>query len=75
MRSRVPIDKTAGILLLDSSIPDDFVIDKRHGFEGMCLKANREADAWDSLEKIDNRGLRSGRTIAAIKSQTCRSYT
>jgi pimeloyl-ACP methyl ester carboxylesterase len=47
-------DRTAGILLLDSSIPDDFIIDKRHGFDGMCLKANREADAWDSLEKIDN---------------------
>jgi pimeloyl-ACP methyl ester carboxylesterase len=47
-------DRTAGILLLDSSIPDDFIIDKRHGFDGACLKANREADAWDSLEKIDN---------------------
>jgi pimeloyl-ACP methyl ester carboxylesterase len=47
-------DRTAGILLLDSSIPDDFIIDQRHGFDGMCLKANREADAWDSLEKIDN---------------------
>jgi pimeloyl-ACP methyl ester carboxylesterase len=46
-------DRTAGILLLDSSIPDDFIIDKRHGFDGACLKANREADAWDSLEKID----------------------
>jgi len=47
-------DRTAGMLLLDSSIPDDFIIDQRHGFEGMCLKANREADAWDSLEKIDS---------------------
>jgi pimeloyl-ACP methyl ester carboxylesterase len=47
-------DRTAGILLLDSSIPDDFIIDKRHGFDGMCLRANREADAWQSLEKIDN---------------------
>jgi pimeloyl-ACP methyl ester carboxylesterase len=47
-------DRTAGVLLLDSSIPDDFIIDKRHGFDGACLKANREADAWDSLEKIDN---------------------
>jgi pimeloyl-ACP methyl ester carboxylesterase len=47
-------DRTAGILLLDSSIPDDFIIDKRHGFQGMCLKANRQADASDSLEKIDN---------------------
>ena len=47
-------DRTAGILLLDSSIPDDYVIDESHGFTGMCLEANREADAWESLEKIDN---------------------
>jgi pimeloyl-ACP methyl ester carboxylesterase len=47
-------DRTAGILLLDSSIPDDYIIDKRHGFDGMCLKANRQADAYQSLEKIDN---------------------
>jgi pimeloyl-ACP methyl ester carboxylesterase len=47
-------DRTAAILLLDSSIPDDYVIDKRHGFTGMCLKANSEADATESLEKIDN---------------------
>ena len=47
-------DRVSGILLLDSSIPDDCVIDKRHGFDGMCLKANREADAYHSLEEIDN---------------------
>jgi pimeloyl-ACP methyl ester carboxylesterase len=47
-------DRVAAIVLLDSSIPDDYIIDERHGFEGMCLKANREADAQDSLEKIDN---------------------
>jgi pimeloyl-ACP methyl ester carboxylesterase len=47
-------DRTAGILLLDSSIPDDYPIDERHGFTGACLEANRQADAWDSLEKIDN---------------------
>ena len=47
-------DRVAAVLLLDSSIPDDYVIDKRHGFQGMCLEANREADARDSLEKIDN---------------------
>jgi len=47
-------DRTAGVLLLDSSIPDDYVIDERHGFDGMCLQANREADAWESLERIDN---------------------
>ena len=47
-------DRTAGILLLDASIPDDYVIEKRHEFDAMCLKANREADANHSLEKIDN---------------------
>ena len=47
-------DRTAGVLLLDSSIPDDYAIDKAHGFQGVCLKANREADANDSLERIDN---------------------
>lgn len=47
-------DRTEGIVLLDASIPDDYVIDKRNGFKGMCLEANREADAHDSLEKIDN---------------------
>jgi pimeloyl-ACP methyl ester carboxylesterase len=47
-------DRTAAILLLDASIPDDYVIDKRHGFSGVCLKANREDDASVSLERIDN---------------------
>ncbi len=47
-------DRTAAILLLDASIPDDYVIDKRHGFPGLCLKTNRESDASTSLEKIDN---------------------
>lgn len=47
-------DRVAAVLLLDSSIPDDYLIDQRRGFEGMCLQANREADARDSLEKIDN---------------------
>lgn len=47
-------ERVAAVLLLDSSIPDDYIIDKRHGFEGMCREANREADARDSLEKIDN---------------------
>ena len=47
-------DMTAGVLLLDSSIPDDYAIDERHGFDGMCLEANRQSDASSSLEKIDN---------------------
>ena len=47
-------ERVAGVLLLDSSIPDDYIIDKLHGFQGVCLPANRQADAWQSLEKIDN---------------------
>ena len=47
-------DRVAGVLLLDASLPDDYVIDERHGFDGMCSKANRHADAWESLEKLDN---------------------
>jgi pimeloyl-ACP methyl ester carboxylesterase len=47
-------DRVAGILLLDASIPDDYVIDKIHGFQGACLPANRDADAHNSLEKVDN---------------------
>lgn len=47
-------DRIAGILLLDSSIPEDYVYEKTHGFQGACLEANRRADAWESLERIDN---------------------
>ena len=47
-------NRTAGVLLLDSNIPDDYLIDKAHGFPGPCRPANRHADAWESLEKIDN---------------------
>ena len=46
-------DRTAGILLLDSAIPDDSS-SRRDGFQGACLEANRQADAWESLERIDN---------------------
>ncbi len=31
-------DQVTGILLLDSSIPDDYIIDQHHGFVGMCLR-------------------------------------
>jgi pimeloyl-ACP methyl ester carboxylesterase len=50
-------DRVAGILLLDASIPDDYAIDERHGFTGVCLQANRDADAEKSLERIDNCAL------------------
>lgn len=47
-------DRVVGELLLDAAIPDDYIIDKRHGSVGPCLPANRDADAHDSLEKLDN---------------------
>jgi dienelactone hydrolase len=47
-------DRVAGVVLLDSSIPDDYVIDRKHGFTGMCLAANRKTDARETLEKTDN---------------------
>ncbi len=47
-------DRVAGVLLLDASLTADYAIDARHGFEGVCLPANRQADAWESLEKVDN---------------------
>jgi hypothetical protein len=34
--------------------PDPGDLDERQGFQGACQEANREADAWDSLEKLDN---------------------
>ncbi len=50
-------DRTAAVLLLDASTPQDYAIDQSHGFSGMCLEANREADATQSLEKLDNCAL------------------
>jgi pimeloyl-ACP methyl ester carboxylesterase len=47
-------DRVAGVLLLDASIPDDYLIDEKHGFQEVCLPANRDADAHDSLERLDN---------------------
>ena len=47
-------ERVAGVLLLDASTPAEYVVDERHGFDGMCLEANRDADAWESLERIDN---------------------
>lgn len=47
-------DRTAGVLLLDASIPDDYRIDQRAHFTGMCSPPNRSADANQSLERIDN---------------------
>jgi hypothetical protein len=47
-------EQVAGVVLLDASTAVDYEIDEMHGFQGMCLEANRAADAWDSLEKLDN---------------------
>jgi pimeloyl-ACP methyl ester carboxylesterase len=47
-------ERVVGVLLLDASIPDDYVIDKVHGFPGPCAPENRRLDARDSLEKVDN---------------------
>jgi pimeloyl-ACP methyl ester carboxylesterase len=47
-------DLVAGVVLLDASTGVDYDIDEMHDFQGACLEANREADAWDSLEKLDN---------------------
>jgi pimeloyl-ACP methyl ester carboxylesterase len=47
-------DLVAGVVLLDASTGVDYDIEERNDFQGACLEANREADAWASLEKLDN---------------------
>ncbi len=47
-------ERVVGVVLLDSSTGVDYDIDEQHNFQGPCLKANRQADAFDSLEKVDN---------------------
>jgi hypothetical protein len=47
----------AGIVLLDASTGVDYDLDEMQGFRGACLDAHREADAWKSLEKLDNCAL------------------
>ena len=50
-------DRVAGVVLLDASTGVDYDIDEMNGFQGPCLDANRQADAFESLEKIDNCSL------------------
>lgn len=50
-------DRVAGVVLLDASTGVDYDLDEMQGFQGACLEANRQADAWDSLEKLDNCSL------------------
>jgi hypothetical protein len=45
------------MVLVDASTGVDHDIDELHGFQGACLEANRQADAWESLEKLDNCSL------------------
>lgn len=50
-------ERVAGVVLLDASTGVDYDIDEKYGFQGMCLEANRQADANDSQEKLDNCSL------------------
>jgi pimeloyl-ACP methyl ester carboxylesterase len=48
-------DRVAGVVLLDASPGNAYEIEEKGG--AACLPANREADANDSLEKLDNCSL------------------
>ena len=50
-------DRVAGVVLLDASTGVDYDLDEMQGFQGACLEAHRQADALDSLEKLDNCSL------------------
>ena len=50
-------DRVAGLVLLDSSTGVEYELDEAQGFQGPCLEANRQLDAWDSTEKLDNCSL------------------
>ena len=47
-------DRVAGVVLLDASTGVDYELDEMSGFQGACLPTNREIDANESLERIDN---------------------
>jgi len=42
-------DLVAGVVLLDASTGVDYEIDEMNGFQGLCLEANRQLDALDSV--------------------------
>jgi pimeloyl-ACP methyl ester carboxylesterase len=50
-------DRVAGVVLLDSDTGDSYEFEKKGGFQRACLPENREADANDSLEKLDDCSL------------------
>lgn len=47
-------DRVAGVVLLDASTGVDYALEEMGGFQGACLPANRELDANESVEKLDN---------------------
>ena len=48
------VEVYSGSSAVDSFTGVDYDIDEQHNFQGACLEANRQADAFDSLEKLDN---------------------
>jgi len=50
-------EKVAGMILLDASTGVDYEVDEQRNFSGPCGAANREADAWRSLEKLEHCSL------------------
>ena len=68
-------DRTAGILLLDASTPDDYLIEERHGFDGMCLTRTVKPTPGSLWRRSTTAGSRSGPTTVATRSQTYRSST
>jgi pimeloyl-ACP methyl ester carboxylesterase len=47
-------DRVVGVVNIDGSTGVDYDIDEAAGFTGACLQSNRDADAYDSQERIDN---------------------
>ena len=52
-------ERVSGIVLLDASTGADYEIEEMEGLKGMCRQSNRDADAWSTLEMIDNCSLAS----------------
>lgn len=50
-------ERVGGVVLLDASTGVDYDIEEAHKFHGACLEANRKADAFETLEKLDNCSL------------------
>lgn len=50
-------DRVVGVVNIDGSTGVDYDIDEAAGFTGPCLPSNRDADANDSQERLDNCSL------------------